>query len=61
MVVQKSVELSANCLDVRIPFQQSASTISEGPEPPLVFSVTLRTASALIFLVFDQAKGLTQL
>ena len=48
MVVHKSVELSANCSDVTILFQPSAS-IPEGPEPPLVFSVALQPASALIF------------
>ena len=48
MVVHKSVALSANCLDVRILFQLSAS-IPQGPEPTLVFSVALQTASTLMF------------
>ena len=48
MVVHKSVELSANFLDVRIHFQQFAP-IPDGPEPPLVFSAAFRTASALTF------------
>ena len=48
MVVHKSVELSANCLDVRILFQPSAF-ITEAPEPPLVFSGALRTGSAFMF------------
>ena len=48
MVVHKSVELSANCLDVRILFQPSAS-IPQGPEPTLVFSAALQTASTLMF------------
>ena len=50
MDVHKSVELSANCLDVRALFQASAS-IPEDPEP-LVFSTALQTASALVFSYF---------
>ena len=42
MVVHKSVELSANCLDVRFLYQPSAST-PEGPQPPLIFSAALQT------------------
>ena len=48
IVVHKSVELSANCLAVSIVFQ-SSTAIPEGPEPPLVFSAVLQTASVLIF------------
>ena len=49
MVVHKLAELSANCLHVRILFYPSAF-VPECPEPPLVFSAALWTASALIFL-----------
>ena len=74
MVAHKSVKLSVNCLDVRILFQPSAS-IPEGPEPPFVLSMALRTASALIlsylfqyfvsyffeYFQVDQSKRLFQL
>ena len=58
MVAHKSVELSANCLGVTIPFQPSVS-ISECPESYSLFGA-LQTASASIFDLMNTFRLIRQ-
>ena len=58
MVVHKSEELSANCLDVRIHFQPSAS-IPKGPELPLVFGWYFRNLIWWILSAWSDKRNST--